>query len=144
MCPWIYRSLPVPWKLSFAALSVWHCAWGADLCRPGLACLGFGQRGHWQQMGAGGSSRGIFPTLSCLARRSGIGSLSSSKDLVLSGFWSPCLFKPGVGRSFLLLLVLGCFITPQCFPDHASAPLNSSYADFFSDSLSRSFLYCWA
>lgn len=122
-------------------LSVWHCAWEAD---SGLLAFRFGQRGALTaDRGAGGSSRGIFPTLSFRAQHSGI-------------YWQSFFFQ---GSNALWVLVpcssghewvkvsvpsLRVLHHPRFFLNHASTSLNSSYTDFSTDSFSKSFLYWWS
>lgn len=125
-------------------LSVWHCAWDTDFCKLRLACLPvWPDGGTNSRQGSWREQRRYFPTLSFRAQHSGI----YWQSFFFQGanvLWvlAPCSLRPGVGKSFSLLLVSGYFITPQFFLSHASTSLNSSCTEFSTDSLSKSFLYC--
>lgn len=137
-------------SLPFSVLSVWHCAsvclalcLGSWLLQV-QACLSsdLGRGGHSQQTGELEGAVKVFflpcpsgPSILVLA----VFLLPRTQYSLGSGSW---FLKPGVGKSFSMLLVSGYFITPRFFLNHASTSLNSSYTEFSTETLSQSFLYC--
>lgn len=127
-------------SLSCSSSSVWRCAWKLTPASPGLLAFWFGQRGPWQETGGWEVAVEVwFPPQFFLSLHLSENIPSSenwsSKFSLGSGFsslqagWGLGVVKASLHRSISLI---DCRI------------INSSHHDFFSDSLSRSFLYCWA